>query len=1132
MSIRQKLIFGLAGISLLVALVGVFAVINNKDIQRDVTDLSRFTVELNDSATRMNIALLSSQRATQELMAESLREQLELDESDEVEQIQSEKEKAVTALAQYLTDFEAALSASRSKIENDIKVGRSRQDTEEIREEEQELEKLKRIHTEFIEYKQHLSQFIALVNADYLEADDFLEEVSEPHYNTKLLPLVQAHKSAIELELANEATAIRESVANVSRMLIGSTVAALLFAAFLGAYISRSISNPIRNLQAAAMEFGRGNLDSRIAIRSRDEIGALAGAFNQMAENLQKTTISKTDLEAKIEERTAELAHANETLQSDIAKRKRTEEALVESEQRFRDLFENASDVIYTTDARGNFTSLNKSGQRMLGYTQDEAASLNFSQVISPDGLKLAKEMGEFNLKSGEQTVYELEVIKKNGEPLLLEINARSKYRNGKRAGIQGIGRDITQRKQVEAELKLARDAALESTRLKSEFLANMSHEIRTPMNGVIGMTGLLLETELTAEQRDFTETINASANSLMTVINDILDFSKIEAGMLRFEKFDFELLPAVEGPVELLAERTQAKGIEIASFIESDVPLALRGDAGRLRQVLTNLIGNAVKFTEAGEVVVRVTKECDTDTHVTLRFTISDTGIGISEEAQRKLFQAFVQADGSTTRRYGGTGLGLVISKQLVELMGGEIGVESTAGVGSTFWFTARFEKQAAEKVSVPRVFTNLENMRVLVVDDNETNRRIVERQLASWGMKSTSVSGGAEALTTLRRSAGDGMPYALAILDMQMPEMDGMMLARAISSDPTINSTRLLMLTSLGQRDDCETLRRAGIARCITKPVKQSQLFDSLAIIMDGENEFSRTEATAAHSGLANKQAVPSNQPLPEQGRQQLRVLLAEDNAVNQKVALSQLRKLGYSADAVVNGLEVLDALTSTPYHVVLMDCQMPLMDGYEATAEIRRREAASSRRTVIIAMTAHALQGEREKCLAAGMDDYLSKPVKTQELAELLEQWSASATQARKAEPLNTSPEAAGEVINLSVLESFRELQEEGGPDLISELINLYLNDTRARLAELHAALKRKDAQAVQNLAHSLKGSSSNLGVSGMTALCSELEETLEKGTLIEVGALLGRLEEEFARVEEAFVSEREMAEQCVS
>nr|MBA2733037.1 PAS domain S-box protein [Acidobacteriota bacterium] len=380
----------------------------------------------------------------------------------------------------------------------------------------------------------------------------------------------------------------------------------------------------------------------------------------------------REELEQRVSIRTAELTSANAALVEQINERERADKALRESEERFRDLFENANDLVYTHDLAGNFTSLNKAGETISGFTSEEALSMNISQIVAPESRVFAREMISRKTDEKLTTFYELEIIAKEGHRIRLELSTRLIEVGGKIVGVQGIGRDITERKRMHEELEQARDAALESTRLKSEFLANMSHEIRTPMNGVIGMTGLLLDTELTAEQRDFTETINASADSLMTVINDILDFSKIEAGKLHFEKIDFDLLPTVEGAVELLAERAQTKGIEIASSVESDVPVTLRGDAGRLRQVLTNLIGNAVKFTVAGEVVVRVARQCDTDTHSTLRFAITDTGIGISEESRRNLFQAFVQADGSTTRKYGGTGLGLAISKQLVELMGG----------------------------------------------------------------------------------------------------------------------------------------------------------------------------------------------------------------------------------------------------------------------------------------------------------------------------------------------------------------------------------------------------------------------------------------------------------------------------
>ena len=1017
-----------------------------------------------------------------------------------------------------------------------------------------------------------------------------------------------------------------------------------LFWAVQYAFMRRGFLRSLRLLTAAALRFGKGDFSVRARVRSADELGQLAGAFNQMAAEVERTdralktesaqresvSIALSEGEEKLnsilgslttvvlsaspdnfemlylnpavetvygrsasafyenpnlwmkavhfEDRTAVKDFLDTLMTSGLAQSQHrilrpdgevrwviaqgqmiygsdgaplrvdgsvtdiTErvvmEATIQREQEFlAALLENMSDGIVACDAEGKLTLFNRASREFHNLPLDAIHAGRWADHYSlyqADGVTpMTQEAIPLFRALGGEIVRECEMViaPSNGPPRTLLTNGQAIIdKQGNRLGAVVAMHDITERKRMDAELIAARDAALESTRLKSEFLANMSHEIRTPMNGVIGMTGLLLDTELTAEQKDFTETISSSADSLMTVINDILDFSKIEAGKLRFEKLDFDLLPAVEGPVELLAGRTQDKGLEIASLIESDVPVKLRGDAGRLRQVLTNLIGNAVKFTEAGEVVVRVTKESDTETHAMLRFAITDTGIGISEEARRKLFQPFVQADGSTTRKYGGTGLGLAISKQLVELMGGEIGVESESGNGSTFWFTAPFEKQAAGKANVQRVQASLENMRVLVVDDNETNRRIVERQLASWGMQSTCVGSGAEALTTLRREANIGAPYALAIIDMQMPEMDGMMLARRIMIEPTITDTRLLMLTSLGQRDDCETLRRAGIARCLTKPVKQSQLFDSLAIIMADEVYDSLANPQEASADLTPEQAVQPSQPFPENGKKQLRILVAEDNAVNQKVALSQLDKLGYTADAVVNGLEALHALAQTPYSIVLMDCQMPEMDGYEATAEIRRREQGSTQHTVVIAMTAHALQGEREKCLAAGMDDYLSKPVSARELAELLNRWSAPVHRATPTERRGRSQlSEVTESIDLTVLEGFRDLQQQGAPDLIEELIVLYLSDTRLRLVELSAAMDRQDTHALQRATHSIKGSSSNVGVMRMAALCVELEEKLEARSIGELDASQDQLEEEFERVVATFASHRELVNQ---
>jgi PAS domain S-box-containing protein len=735
-----------------------------------------------------------------------------------------------------------------------------------------------------------------------------------------------------------------------------------------------------------------------------------------------------------------------------------------------------------------------------------------YTECIHPDDRKTAIENIERALHEKVYRSFEHRIVRPDG-------TVRTIYADGKvilddsgnPIKMLGITRDITEQKQFEAELEQARDAAVESARLKSEFLANMSHEIRTPMNGVIGMTGLLLDTELNEEQREFTETVRSSADSLLTIINDILDFSKIEAGKLHFEKLNFDLRDVVESCVWLLAEQAQGKEIELVSLVDSEVQTAVRGDAGRLRQVLQNLISNAVKFTEHGEAAVCVSREKETETHITVRFAVRDTGIGISGEAQRNLFQAFVQADGSTTRKYGGTGLGLAISKQIVEMMGGEIGVESEPDKGATFWFNIRFEKQPADVAATPATIPrgDLCKLRVLIVDDNQTNRKILIHQTNSWGMISQEAKNGAAALELLRAAAQKGEPFDVAVLDFNMPAMNGFDLARAIKTDRLISDVRLVMMPSFGNRGDGQAAREIGISAYLLKPVKQSQLFDCLATVM-GESD---TEPAAApQSG----NLLTGHTFKEDKFAAQTRILIAEDNPVNQMVARRQVERLGYQVDIAANGLEALAALSDVSYDIVLMDCQMPELDGYEATAEIRRREG-TKKHTIIIALTANAMEGESEKCFAAGMDDYLSKPVDVAALQQTLARWEVSTPdkEARSNVIAEFPVEQAAPPVDIEQLRDVSGDDEE----LMQELIELYLGQMSENIEKLKSAVRAENPVELKLVAHKSIGSSATCGMAAIVPALRDLERAdYDTESLNDAKPLIVRVEKEFECIKE--------------
>ena len=787
----------------------------------------------------------------------------------------------------------------------------------------------------------------------------------------------------------------------------------------------------------------------------------------------------------------------------DITERHLAEEALRESELKFRALSDSAADAILMMDGGGAITLWNSGAEKMFGWPAREAMGRDLHGLLAPEQYhercrKALPAFRETGLGSAVGKTMELLGRHRCGDEIPVELSLSAISLKNSWYAV-GILRDISRRRQTEQALREAMRSAEEANAAKSRFMANMSHEIRTPMNGVIGMTGLLLATDLTREQREYAESVRSSADSLLGIVNDILDFSKIEAGKMDIESIDFDLRSMLESLADMMAIRAREKGLEYAWIARAEAPSLVRGDPGRLRQVLANLVGNAVKFTDEGSVSLVVSLEQDDGPGARLRFEVSDTGIGLPESKVGGLFQPFVQADPSTTRKYGGSGLGLSICRQLVTLMGGEIGVRSAPGQGSTFWFTVQLERQAGAQAAAPAPMAGVAGARILVVDENEINRQMLASYLKAWNCRFEETSSGGSALELLQGAAAAPDPFTVAIIDLHLADIGAELIALLIKEDPALRHCALIVMSSTAvSRGDSRRLKKAGFAGYLQKPVKRAHLSGCLAAVL-GIQQNPAGDAAGEH--------LVTSHALDGPGLSTARILVAEDNVTNQKVAVGILKNLGYRADTVANGLEAVSSISRIPYDLIFMDVQMPVMDGLEATRSIRGMEAG--KHIPIIAMTAGALPQDREACLGAGMNDHLAKPIQPLEMAEKISRWLPAGA-GRPHDPVDAPAQDGSAVFDAE--DFIRRLM--GDTSLVHSILSGFIKSLPQYLGNVREALAARDGAVLRRAAHTLKGSAANVGANALSAVALQIESCGASGDFPGAAERMGPLEQQAA------------------